>query len=244
MNFHTDSLRTIRFNIMNHGYHLYIVSGGVTPRYAYTVGLAESGVGAEIILAGAVGYLARDVEAIVQKVADLERGGVAPGKLIDLGNLGGFRLQEVSRAWIEALALGALEYYNQRPFKMFQLLPDSHHTTVDVPDMSRKLNESEGTAWQWLWMPWNHSVPSSATATTNLDALRGAPITEAARWENDEWELFAGSGPDVDSADIRVVPIGTLLAHAPTLEAVLGLAVGKATWRDEEMNWHQWGEGE
>jgi hypothetical protein len=75
---------------------------------------------------------------------------------------------------------------------------------------------------------------------TNLDALRGAPITEACRWEEDEWEMFAGAGPDVAEEDARLVPLGCLLASDPSLAAVVDLEVGKGLWREPGGAWVPW----
>ncbi len=37
------------------------------------------------------------------------------------------------------------------------------------------------------------------------------------RWEKDEWEIFAGAGPDITEPERRVVPLGVLLAADPSL---------------------------
>ena len=34
-------------------------------------------------------------------------------------------------------------------------------------------------------------------------ALRGERVTEAVGWEDVEWELFVGAGPDVPNDDLR-----------------------------------------
>ena len=76
---------------------------------------------------------------------------------------------------------------------------------------------------------------------TNLDALRGERITEASRWEDDQWELFAGAGPDVPQSEIRVIPLATLIAMDPSLDAVTSLKVGESLWRNtSEVRWHHW----
>lgn len=241
MSRHDDAIRAIRANIDQRGYHLYIVAGGVVPRYAYTIGLSETDIGAEIIFAGGMAYLAHDVELIVSgAIQHVRRFGCSPVSSFSVERLGNFVLQEAAECWVSPLALGALDDYGGRHIRMLQIVPCEQ--TIDVPDMRSALQDLESSAWQWLWRPWKYSVPPGSTATTNLDALRGAVITEAARWETCEWELFAGSGPDVAKADIRVIPIGTLLAHDPTLSPIVNLEVGKALWRDEaDLVWHAWG---
>jgi hypothetical protein len=52
---------------------------------------------------------------------------------------------------------------------------------------------------------------------TNLDALRGAPIVEVARWKDEYWEMLAGSGEDTPEAEARLVTLGFLLAADPSL---------------------------
>jgi hypothetical protein len=88
--------------------------------------------------------------------------------------------------------------------------------------------------------PWSYPVPSKSVAGTNLAALRGERITEAMRWEEDEWELYAGAGPDVAKEAMRVVPLGTLLAADMSLEAVVSLRIGEGLWRDADSAWHSW----
>ena len=95
--------------------------------------------------------------------------------------------------------------------------------------------------WRWLREPWTFPVPEDSTAVTDLAALQGEPVTEAARWEEDYWELFAGCGPDVPKDEQRVVALGTLVAADPSLAAVMNLEVGAALWRDGHSEWHPWG---
>ena len=48
-----QALDDIRENIARSGHHIYVVSGGQTPRFAYTIGVNES-IGVELILSGAI----------------------------------------------------------------------------------------------------------------------------------------------------------------------------------------------
>jgi len=205
--------------------------------------LSDAEIGAEVMFAGGMIYLARDVELIVSEaIRHLRLSGCSLAESFRVERLGAFVMREVSECWVTKLALGALDYYEGRSIRMLQIVPDEQHYTIDVPDMRRALHDEELSAWHWLWKPWEFSVPENATATTNIDALKGAVITEAVRWGAAEWELFAGPGPEVEKADIRVVPIGTLLANDPTLTPVVSLDVGKALWRDQaDLLWHVWG---
>ena len=54
------ALATIKRNIEKSGFHIYIVAGEQTPRFAYTVGLRES-LGAELVLAGGLYYDAQEI---------------------------------------------------------------------------------------------------------------------------------------------------------------------------------------
>ena len=66
--------------------------------------------------------------------------------------------------------------------------------------MSQTWSPQSEPVWGWLAEDWNYPVPEKSIAATNLDALRGKPITEVMRWEEEEWEMFAGAGPDITDA--------------------------------------------
>lgn len=138
--------------------------------------------------------------------------------------------------------LGVFDYYQTRDIPAIQIVPDKDHRTIDVPDMSAPWNALAEPVWQWLKEPWIFPVPKESTATTNLAALRGERITEATRWEEDEWEAFAGAGPDVTEEEMRVVALGTLVAADKSLEPIVHLAIGEGLWRDPEAGseWHPW----
>ena len=74
-----------------------------------------------------------------------------------------------------------------------------------------------------------------------LKALQGEPITELMRWEKDEWEMFAGPGPEVQKEDTRVVSLGTILGIDNTLLPAVDLETGKGLWRtDRDSEWQNW----
>ncbi|HUS33510.1 MAG TPA: hypothetical protein VMZ53_33640, partial [Kofleriaceae bacterium] len=64
----------------------------------------------------------------------------------------------------------------------------------------------------------------------------------AARWEEDTWEMFAGSGGEIARGDVRVVPVGTLLGNDPSLKRAVELPIGSAIWRDTG-DWKDWDGG-
>ncbi len=48
-------LEKIKHNIESHGFHMYLVMGGLTPRFVYSIGLSPV-IGFEIVFAGAIFY--------------------------------------------------------------------------------------------------------------------------------------------------------------------------------------------
>jgi hypothetical protein len=136
--------------------------------------------------------------------------------------------------------LGAFDYYQKREIPALQIIPDKEHWTIDVPDMTAPWSATLEPVWRWQREVWTYPVPKEATATTDLAALRGKRVTEAVRWEEDHWELFAGAGPDVSKDELRVVLLGTLVAADPSLMAVINLEVGAGLWRDDISEWHPW----
>ncbi len=238
-----SALDLIRSNIEQRGHHIYLVAGeGPLPRFAYSIGISER-VGSELVFAGALFYSAEEVACIINSIASsLDKHTNWDKKNIRIESLGSFSLRPVDSSWVNALMLGAIDFYGNQCISALQIVPDTDHWTIDIPNMTQPLNSIAEPVWRWLLESWDFSILSSSVATTNLSALRGVPITEAARWEEDQWELFAGAGPDVLPADIRVTPIGTLLAVDKSLGSVIDLQVGQACWRESlELEWHPWG---
>ena len=234
------ALRLIESNIAQYGYHVYIVSGGASPRYAYTIGLSDR-IGSELILAGCIHYSAREAKRIIDEVAHSLQRGASPVLAIDVSPLGSFRLEKAGDSCVNLLMLGALDYYKNRGVAAYQLLPDEEHWTVDVPRLHEHWSATSDPAWKWMWEEWPYRVPRSSVAATNLSALRGGRITEAARWEEDQWELFAGPGSSVEQEHMRVVPLGVLLGVDTSLVPVTDLDIGQGLWRDESSGpWHPW----
>jgi len=239
-----SALERIASNIREYGYHAYHVSGGPLPRFAYTIGLRES-MGAELLLGGVTFYTLDEVKEIIESIYEQSR---ARGKLespLRVEGLGTFTLRPVHASWVSELMLGATDYYKTRDVAALQVVPEDKHWTLDVPDMSAAWSADSEPAWRWVRERWSYQVLSEATALTNLDALRGGRITEVTRWEEDEWEMFAGGAPDVEPADVRYVPLGTLLAADPSLVPAVDLKLGKGLWRDDtDGPWNAWGSDE
>lgn len=239
-----SALDQIRQNIAQHGFHTYIVTGGGDPHYGYTIGLSQS-LGAELVLAGAYFYRLDDVSKIIKgNAAELKPSVSWETYKADLGSWGTFSFRAVHPSWAATLMLGALDFYRVKEIKAYQIVPDAAHCTVDVPDLSRPWNPTTTPAWRWLHEEWVYPIPQKSVAITNLRALRGERITEVMRWEEDEWEIFAGAGPDVPEAERRVVPLGVLLAADESLLPAVNLSVGAGFWRDAVSGWHPWGTSE
>jgi hypothetical protein len=233
------ALEQIQKNIDQYGHHTYVVSGETEPRFAYTIGLSRR-FGTELILAGAIFYMLDDVRRIINDIAAKLESQHPTGQAFEVASCGTFSLGNVDASWATALMLGALDFYQETNVPALQIIPDETHWTIDVPDLSKPWNPEKTPIWQWLHKPWTFSVPSTSTAVTNLAALRGERITEAVRWEEDGWEIFAGAGPDVPKEEARVVPLGTLLAADNSLTPILDLQLEQGLWRDATSEWHSW----
>jgi hypothetical protein len=243
MNNKDQLLGLVRSNIERYGFHITIVTGGVEPRYAYTIGLSEK-FNFELIFAGGIYYLQDDLFRIFNKVAEVvtPRDSRESPQKITIDTLGDFTLSDVDSSWSKLMMLGMFDYYNTTDATAFQIIPDSIHYTLDIPHMKKKLDASSDPVWQWLVKAWHYDVPENSTVVTNIDALQGKPITEIMRWEQDEWEMFAGAGPDVEEKDIRVASIGTIIGIDKSLFPALNLDIGKGLWRNShDSDWVSWG---
>lgn len=195
--------------------------------------------GVELVLAGSALFGAEEVGQILNHLAEsLKPKASLTDATLKVEGCGRFSFREVDPSWSTKMLLGAYDYYGSTKVAAFQVVPDEPHWTVDVPDMSRHWTAADEPVWQWLYEPWQYAIPS--LAITDIRALRGAQITEASRWEEDRWELFAGNGPDVPDEETRVVPLGTLVAADPSLRPVVDLSVGTGLWRVAGSRWNHW----
>jgi hypothetical protein len=234
-------LERIRTHISTHGYHITVVQGGPLPRFAYTVGLHPK-TGFEIAFAGGSFFTNDEMLSVVREFAR-RIAGVESFELftLDINGLGRFSLQGIEPSWSRKILLGAFDFFGLNDIKAYQINPDRAHWTIDVPDMKESWNPAAEPIWRWLDDTWELPVSPKSIAKTNLNALRGRPITEAMRWEEREWEVFAGAGPDVSEADLRKVPLGTMLGFDVTLEPVAELEIGSGVWREGKgLDWHPW----
>lgn len=233
-------LRLIKYNIENYTYHQYFISGGSLPRYVYTIGLHET-LGYELIAAGLGYYQDEDIGLILDSAVKFLQS--SHSDLSSSFEFGGARFifRPVDEGWSRLLLLGALDYYDISGVKAYQLIPDRGCATVDVPDLAVPPQTVIDGPWQWINKLWPFEVPEDSRVITNVKALQGEVVTECMRWEIDEWELFAGAAPDIDSDALRTISLGAMLGIDRSLEAVVALSVKTGLWRKSaEDGWHEW----
>ncbi len=231
-----EFLQLIRANICKNGYHLTLVTGGQSPRYSYSIGLTEK-LGFELIIAGGFTTV-KDNEMVFDYVISQLQSGYTVDSKFFLSETNAFFLRKVHPSWSEKLMLGVYDYYDANEIIAYQII--SVNKTMDTPVMSelRILNDP---IWKWLDTEWDIKAPMDSYVVTDLEALRGKPIIELTRWEDQKWEMFSGPGPDVKEEDIMIVPLGTMLGIDETLKPVIDLPVGEGLWReDKDSDWQKW----
>ena len=238
-NLRADAVEKIRSNIIEHGQHIYLISALRCPRYAYTIGGREAGV-PDLIFAGGAYFFDDEVMLIINAVIKCLKSDENKREF-SIEKFGNFSVIEVSNTWVSLLTLGAIDFYKQKNIKFLQIIPKDSCLTIDVPDLNVPWDAEKEPIWQWLVHPWNLNFSANYKAITNLAALRGEIITEATRWEEEEWELFSGAGPEVAPKDIRIVPLAVMLGFDKTLIPITTLNIGDGLWRDGlESAWQNW----
>lgn len=235
-------LQEIKSNINKHGHHINIVTDGLCPRFGYTIGAIEK-IGLEVVFAGGLYYTNEEVSIIIDGIiSELNKNSNWQELNVEIDSIGSFSLSKVHDSWCKLLMLGVYDFYKTDNITALQILPDESHYTVEIPKLINEFNSINEPIWQWLVNNWSYPTPKNCTIITNLDALFGKLITEIMRWEEDEWEMFSGPGPDVEQEDIRIVPIGVILGIDNSTVKALDLKIGKGLWRHEEnKEWNDWG---
>lgn len=207
---------------------------GTCPRYAYTIGLNDP-LGLELVLAGAIFFDVDEVNLILHSIRNLlGKKAAALDSTLEVPDLGSFTLRHVDSSWAKLLLLGASDYYGRSAVDAYQIVPDALHWTIDVPNLSTPSSESSEPIWRWLHVPWQCAFPSTLHVATDLEALQGARITQATRWEDNYWEMFAGPVENLSPDRARIVPLGCLVAHDPSLKSALDLEIGQRILRDSD----------
>ena len=236
------ALEKIRQNIDRHGFHIYSIGASSTPRYLYTIGLSEQ-TGFELAFAGGSFFESSSAAHLIHTAAKSVAGQRSdPPARLEVEGAGGLAIKSMHSTWTDRLLLGLSDFYHGKTPPCFQLVPEADRATIDVPAMDTPFSATDQPVWQWIERPWPYSIAADAMAVTDLRALRGEKVKEAMRWEENEWELFAGPGDQIDRDDARVVPLASLIGFDPSLEVVIRFEIGKGAWRDaSEASWHPWG---
>ncbi len=232
--------KLIHSNIDEYGYHITFVNSSTEPRYVYTIGLHKK-FDFELVFAGGIFYKKSDIHLIFDTIINELNNDKNISK-IGIQGLGNFTLSRVDESWCKLMLLGVYDFFNLKNFNAIQIIPDENHYTLDVPNLSKKFEPLSESIWKWLTSEWEYPISRDLTVVTNLDALKGKTITEIMRWEEDEFEMFAGAGPDVEKEDIRIAPIGTILGIDSSISPALKLTIGKGIWREKkDKEWNKWG---
>ncbi|HEY5746979.1 MAG TPA: DUF4262 domain-containing protein [Chryseolinea sp.] len=234
--------RTIRSNIENHGNHVTLVTGGPTPRFAYTIGCSET-FGVELVFAGGAFYSKNEVTTIIGRMIEVLRNGADWQTLaLSVDSFGSFSLSRTHESWSKIMTLGVFDFYKQDGIQVLQILPDEEHHTLDIPDMSTAFDVASQPVWRWLVQEWNYPVPRESTVVTDLSVLFGERATEVMRWDEDGWEIFSGDPSEMPKEAMRALPLAILLGIDKSLEPVVYLELGKGFYRDPvELTWQNWG---
>lgn len=234
-------INIIKKNIKDFGFHLYSIDGGPSPRYMYSIG----GIGKlkhELVAAGCHYYSSRQLKHVFKYLFNNHEDTVYDrGVIYDIPEYGPFTLQKVHSSWVKILIFGALDYFELEDIDTMQIVPVGDNKTLDTPDMTIPWSEDHLNGWQWLEAPWRFSVPEDSVVVTNVSALKGQTITEVVRWEEGQWEMFAGHGPDLPKEELRHVSLGTMLGIDSSLIPSIDLKIEEGIWRpDLDSDWSLW----
>ena len=230
-------LQTIEAGIQKYGYHVIRVNRGQNPDFAYTIGLNDK-FGFELVLAG--GFISAEdyrnkFDAIYAGlISDADENAAFRCK-----EGGEMKLLEMHSSWSERMILGVYAHYDLRHVRAMHVL-QSGEALLGVQAMSEPFNE-HNKIWKWLSTQWDRSTPHDSFVMTNVQFLRGETITEVMRFEDDYWEMFVGNGSEVSDADVRALPLGTMIGIDSSLEDAIALSVGDGLWRvNKDDGWHVW----
>ncbi len=216
--------KRIQETIKRAGWHISLVTGGPVPPSAHTIGLVDHR-GYELLWAGGL-FFARDQ---IQKILNTAAILVLEADEFEFRGER-FRVAAVHESWAHLLARQAYVFLGASHLDFRQVMPLSHRT-LDVPDLSRPYAEDDAGAWRWLTRGWPFAFPRGAQVSTDLHVLSGEPVVEFERWDD---ALYAAHGrrPYAD-ADLRLAPLGTILAQDPSCEAMGLLRPGTYASRPE-----------
>lgn len=132
------------------------------------------------------------------------------------------------------MLFGLDDYYDGASKQVLQIVPDKKHFSIDIPDMSVRFSEKREPIWQWLVVDWQFPFPDDSVVVTDMDAMRGKPILEVLRVGETEWQMFHDIRDSYDDEDVQIIPLGTLIAHDPTLLATMNITIDECMSRESE----------
>lgn len=210
----TNPIEQIRTNIAAFGYHTYIVLPGVCPRYSYTIGFTDT-VGFELICGGMALFDSEDLRHIFFTVSkELVRKRSAR-QILDRTR-GRFALRKVDNSWIEAAALGAVDFYKTRDLEFYQIFFEDLRT-IDDPDMSYEIDHLVNGSWKYLIHEWPYQIHKESQALLDVDAVKGNKVRVISRYEDDYWEMSSNSDGEIDIATAKILPMSVLLEAYPDI---------------------------
>ena len=237
----TEYLQHIKNVIITKGYYTAYVMAEQQPSFAYTIGLTSKN-GFELAFCGGANYNLNDFTTIIDGIVfKITRNDIIFDKYFEIEGYGKFKLHITDESWNKKILLGVYDLFNLDSIIAYQIIPEEKNKLLDVPNMSLKWDD-KNPIWRWLEDEWTYPIPLDSIIITNIKALRGESITEITRWGINEWEMFAGAGPDVKQEEIRIVPFGTLLGIDNRIEPAINLEVEKGLWREDgDSEWNEWG---
>ena len=208
------------------------------PTYSYTLGLLPQ-YGFEVLLPGQMTLLQPQRSAILNAFYN----EMAQHGFINAFDCDGieYQLKRVHPTWSSLLMIGVQDYFGIQDFESFCIVPLETGATIDLPNVTITYRNTHAGCWRWLTDPWTYTIPRESTVTTNISALHGESILELVRVDTDEWEAFSVPSPNLDVGDVRVIPIGVLLASDKTLMSATELMVDTGLYRDDGGSpWVDW----
>ncbi|MBU2667469.1 DUF4262 domain-containing protein [Actinoplanes bogorensis] len=237
--------------VTEHGWSVVAIDGhDDVPPWVFTVGLWHTYGSPEVAMFG----LGRtDMQAWVNRLGSQIKNG-RPLRLdrpVD-DVLDGFPLaaRPVQPAWYSRLFESAVNFYQQPPLPIVQLVwPDRHghfpwqegsgdNCRADQPSLWVTPESHEPSIWTDLddITPWPYPEDGARTQVTVNWITEGSnPISGVVRETDGSWQFLDGG--EIDKKDIRVVHLHHLVARHPRIREVADLRRGEQAWLDANGSW-------
>ena len=212
-----------------------IVGGTEVPRIVLGIGL--TGLPFDLVCPGFAGFDGDFVARLVAAAAFALRDDPALPTL-QFDHVGQVDIRSVDQSWLELAWPESAAFHKEAARQLFPLEPSMQ--TIDLPDMSRPWKLEAGDSWLAL-SSGSGTGAEGITVVTNLEAMRGEPATEVARWEDGEFQFLAVDQAAPDHFDAWVTPIGVLVDHDRSLRPLVDTPPGRSWWRaDGQSPWQHW----